>query len=68
MPLIRCKPYTVTISLIATEEGAGGAFHPNKSLYPPILGDSKFVKLLKIVRTFNLKINDASMSKIDKKL
>jgi len=36
----------------------------NRSLCHPILGDSKFVVLLKTVLTFNHKTNDAIMNKI----
>jgi len=37
----------------------------NRSLCHPILGDSKFVILLKSVLTFNHKINDVIVSKIN---
>jgi len=37
----------------------------NRSLCQPILGDSKFVVLLKTVLTFSHKTNDAIVSKID---
>jgi len=37
----------------------------NRSLCHPILGDSKFIVLLKTVLTFNHKTNDAIVSKID---
>jgi len=43
--------------------GGGGGY--NRSLYHPILGDSKFVVLLKTVLTFNHKTNDLIVSKID---
>jgi len=46
-------------SAVAT--GAVGAVHS-------ILGDFKFVELLKTERTFSHKTNDASVSKIDYKL
>jgi len=36
----------------------------NNSLFHPILGDSKFVILLKTVLTFNHSTNDAIVSKI----
>jgi len=37
----------------------------NRSFCHPILGDTKFVVLLKTVLTFNHKTNDAIVSKID---
>jgi len=37
----------------------------NRSFCHPILGDSKFVDLLKTVLTFNHKTNDAIVNKID---
>jgi len=40
-----------------------GAVTPSKSLCPSILGDSKFVELLKTVHTFNLKPKDESLNK-----
>jgi len=42
-------------------EGAG----LQQKLVPPILGDSKFVVLLKTVFTFNHMTSDAIVSKID---
>jgi len=46
----------------------GGSAFLTEACVPPILGDPKFVELLKKVRNFNYKTNDASVSKIDLKI
>jgi len=50
------------IVVLATVPSLRGAGNRSESLH--ILGDSKFVKLLKTVRSFNHKTNDAGVSKM----